>query len=174
MSIFIAKHVLGPCPFLASNLLPQHVQDLNFQNDRATLTLQVIDTSGALVIATPDLAHKTFGEASTKVFNDWNGIEEILSVPDWAPHRSADRIVIEASMGNVKTAIVCPPTIYGQGRGPSNQRSHQIPDMARCKCILVATFFWAVMAKNRHDYVLCCSSASERAESFTSGFTKRS
>lgn len=53
-------------------------------------------------------------------------------MPDWAPHHSADKIVFEANKGYVKTAIVCPPTIYGQGRGPSNQRSHQIPDMAKC------------------------------------------
>lgn len=27
---------------------------------------------------------------------------------------------------------VCPPTIYGPGRGPGNKRSHQVPELARC------------------------------------------
>lgn len=31
----------------------------------------------------------------------------------------------------VKTAIVCPLTIYGLGRGPDKQRSHQIPELIR-------------------------------------------
>ena len=31
----------------------------------------------------------------------------------------------------VKTAIVCPPTIYGPGRGPGNQRSFQIYNLAK-------------------------------------------
>ena len=39
--------------------------------------------------------------------------------------------VINADGPKVRTAIVCPPTIYGLGRGPGNQRSHQIPELAR-------------------------------------------
>ena len=31
----------------------------------------------------------------------------------------------------LKTAIVCPPTIYGKGRGPDNQRSQQLPDLVK-------------------------------------------
>lgn len=45
-------------------------------------------------------------------------------------HRNVDKIVLAASAARpdaVKTAIVCPPTIYGQGRGPDNQRSMQLP-----------------------------------------------
>lgn len=37
--------------------------------------------------------------------------------------------MLEASKANpdkIKTAIVCPPTIYGKGRGPDNQRSIQV------------------------------------------------
>ncbi len=100
-----------------------------------------IHTSGAFLLATPELARKTFGEASTKVSDDWDGISDVLSVPDSAPHRSADKIVIEANRADIKTAIVCPPTIYGQGRGPSNQRSHQIPEMTRCKWNFLGIFF---------------------------------
>jgi nucleoside-diphosphate-sugar epimerase len=34
-------------------------------------------------------------------------------------------------LDKVKTAIVCPPTIYGPGRGPDNQRSVQIYNSAK-------------------------------------------
>lgn len=34
--------------------------------------------------------------------------------------------MLAASSTAVKTAIVCPPTIYGNGRGPGNQRSRQV------------------------------------------------
>ena len=84
-----------------------------------------------MVVAYADVDRKTFGEASNKVYDDWDGLKTILSIPDHAPHRSADKIVIGAGTDSLKTAIVCPPLIYGQGRGPGNPRSHQVPEMAR-------------------------------------------
>ncbi|KAJ9618318.1 hypothetical protein H2203_009236 [Taxawa tesnikishii (nom. ined.)] len=59
----------------------------------------------------------------------------LTSLPDAAPHREVDKIVLEGGTQHaekVKTAIICPPTIYGPGRGPGNQRSHQVPELARC------------------------------------------
>jgi nucleoside-diphosphate-sugar epimerase len=55
------------------------------------------------------------------------GVGELVSQPDRAAHRVVDKIVLAASASNahIKTAIVCPPTIYGPGRGPDNQRSQQ-------------------------------------------------
>lgn len=53
-------------------------------------------------------------------------------MPDDAPHRVVDKVVIEADGGKVRTAIICPPTIYGTGRGPGNQRGHQVNELARC------------------------------------------
>lgn len=51
----------------------------------------------------------------------------MTSLPHDSPHRNVDEIVLNASVNhpNIKTAIVCPPTIYGTGRGPDNQRSIQ-------------------------------------------------
>ena len=43
-----------------------------------------------------------------------------------------DKIILASGSKNVKSAIVCPPTIYGQGRGPVNQRSIQLPELSRC------------------------------------------
>jgi hypothetical protein len=81
-----------------------------------------------------DMETKTFGEASTKIYNDWDDLGEVTSIPDYAPHRDVDMIVLAAaaeSGSNVKTAIVTPPTIYGNGRGPDNQRSLQVPELCR-------------------------------------------
>jgi nucleoside-diphosphate-sugar epimerase len=44
-------------------------------------------------------------------------------------HRVVDKVVLAAghdASDRVKTAIVCPPTIYGPGRGPGNTRSSQV------------------------------------------------
>ena len=59
----------------------------------------------------------------------------MTSLPDDAPHRVVDKIVLAAGTDHgdkIKTAIVSPPTIYGAGRGPGNKRSHQLPELARC------------------------------------------
>jgi nucleoside-diphosphate-sugar epimerase len=68
------------------------------------------------------------------VYNDMDGISELTNLPDRALHRPVDKIVLAASVGHphVKTAIVCPPTIYGPGRGPDNRRSLQAYIGARC------------------------------------------
>ena len=67
-----------------------------------------------------------------EVYDDWDGVESVTSLPDYAPHRKVDKLVIAASGTDLKTAIVCPPCIYGDGRGPGNQRSMQAPELARC------------------------------------------
>lgn len=94
----------------------------------------LIHTSGTGILCFGDLERKTFGEASTKVYDDWEGIGEVTSLPDTAPHRKADKIVLAAAVehsSHVQTAIVCPPCIYGRGRGPGNQRSIQMPDLTK-------------------------------------------
>lgn len=79
-----------------------------------------------------DLERKVFGETSSKVYDDWDGIQEVTSIPDFAPHRIVDKVIIEADSPKTRTAIVCPPTIYGPGRGPSSRRGHQLYELARC------------------------------------------
>lgn len=91
-----------------------------------------IHTSGNSLLMVADMDRQIMGEASSKIYDDWEGIGEVTSLPDHAPHRITDKIVIEADSPQVKTAIVCPPTIYGRGRGPGNQRSHQVPELVRC------------------------------------------
>ena len=87
-----------------------------------------IHTSGTFILGDETLKKNAFGELLPKVFNDWDGVNELTSQPADAPHRDVDIIVLDASAknANIKTAIVCPPCISGQGRGPDNQRSVQV------------------------------------------------
>lgn len=64
-------------------------------------------------------------------YDDIEDIERLVSLPDEAHHRNVDKIVQATSSDVVKLLIVCPPTIYGKGRGPVNTRSIQVPDLAR-------------------------------------------
>ncbi|KAL9002411.1 MAG: hypothetical protein Q9188_004660 [Gyalolechia gomerana] len=92
----------------------------------------IIHTSGTGILMFADMERQTYGESSSKVYNDWDGIGEVTSIPDFAPHRNVDKVILGATASNVKPAIVCPPTIFGPGRGPGNQRSHQVPELSRC------------------------------------------
>jgi nucleoside-diphosphate-sugar epimerase len=92
-----------------------------------------IHTSGTGILLFEDIRTGTYGEALDKVYDDLENVSEVTSLPDDAPHRNVDKIVLEAGTKHsdrIKTAIVCPPTIYGPGRGPGNKRSHQVPDLA--------------------------------------------
>jgi nucleoside-diphosphate-sugar epimerase len=87
-----------------------------------------IHTSGTAILAWETAERQGFGTELSKVYNDWDGVDEVTSMPDSALHRHVDKAVLKLSSANpqvVKTAIVCPPTIYGPGRGPDNQRSVQ-------------------------------------------------
>lgn len=70
---------------------------------------------------------------SAKIYDDWENIHEVTTLPDEAWHRVVDKIVLAASKSspNIKTAIVCPPTIYGPGRGPGNTFSDQLNLMTK-------------------------------------------
>lgn len=59
-------------------------------------------------------------------YNDLEGVSALTSLPDSAWHRDIDKLVLSSNTPAVKTAILCPPTIYGPGRGPGNQRSQQV------------------------------------------------
>ncbi|KAK3063982.1 hypothetical protein LTS18_011196 [Coniosporium uncinatum] len=102
----------------------------------------LIHTSGTGILEVDDLLRGTYGTSVEKVYDDWKSISAVTSLPDEAWHRNVDKIVLAAGSDSVKTAIVCPPTIYGPGRGPDNQRSDQIYKMAE-----------AVMKRGKGFYV---------------------
>ncbi|KAK5459862.1 hypothetical protein LTS15_003991 [Exophiala xenobiotica] len=85
-----------------------------------------IHTSGTLILGYETMVKNAFGDRLDKVFDDWDNVKELISHPDAAAHRDVDKVVLAAGSDKVQTAIVCPPTIIGAGRGPDNTRSVQI------------------------------------------------
>lgn len=72
---------------------------------------------GTGILTFADTDRGVYGEYSDKVYDDWDGVDELTHLPDHAFHRNVDAIVLEAGTKNadkVKTALLCPPTIYGK------------------------------------------------------------
>ncbi|RAL07268.1 nucleoside-diphosphate-sugar epimerase [Aspergillus homomorphus CBS 101889] len=93
-----------------------------------------LHTGGTGILTYTDSDRGVFGEPSDKVYDDWDGVDELLNLPAHAFHRNVDQIVLETGPKRgdaVKTALVCPPTIYGRGRGPVSQRGRQTYELAR-------------------------------------------
>lgn len=93
-----------------------------------------IHISGTGILCWYDMDNKRYGEGPLpeQAYNDLEGVDKVTSLPDTAFHRDVDKIVLDEAAKDpsaVKVAIVCPPTIYGTGRGPANQRSRQIPGL---------------------------------------------
>ncbi|KKK24384.1 hypothetical protein P175DRAFT_0497912 [Aspergillus ochraceoroseus IBT 24754] len=90
--------------------------------------LWIIHTSGTGILTVEDFRTNTWGLERVKQYDDWDGVDELMNLPDDSLHRNVDKIIIGAGQrppNCVKTAVVCPPTIYGPGRGPGNQKSLQ-------------------------------------------------
>ncbi|KAF4764519.1 hypothetical protein HAV15_000874 [Penicillium sp. str.  len=90
--------------------------------------LWLIHTSGTGILTVEDQRAGTYGIERPKEYNDWEGVSELVNLPSDAFHRNVDEIILAAGQQNpasVKVAVVCPPTIYGPGRGPGNTKSIQ-------------------------------------------------
>ncbi|KAI0856599.1 hypothetical protein F4860DRAFT_397682 [Xylaria cubensis] len=93
-----------------------------------------LHTGGNGILTYFDTVEDRLGQPSDRVFDDLDGVEVLTSLPDEAFHRNVDKIVLECGVAHastVRTAIVCPPTIYGNGRGPVSGRSRQCYEMAK-------------------------------------------
>lgn len=71
-----------------------------------------------------------------KIYHDMKDIDEINSLPISQPHRLADKLALSMEEGNdtcdyVKSALICPPLIFGIGQGCGNKLSVQIPFLIR-------------------------------------------
>ncbi|EYE90759.1 uncharacterized protein EURHEDRAFT_488300 [Aspergillus ruber CBS 135680] len=93
-----------------------------------------IQISGASLLSFPDIEQNTYGEPTDKVYNDFEGVEEVRQLI----HRLSSKRLVDSFILNLaksptspKTALVFPPLIYGRGRGPVNQRSVQVPELAK-------------------------------------------
>ncbi|KAI1085636.1 NAD(P)-binding protein [Whalleya microplaca] len=93
-----------------------------------------LHTSGTGILTYFDSVEGRLGERSEREFDDWDGVGELTNLPDEAFHRNVDKVVLECGTRHadvVRTAVVCPPTIYGKGRGPVSTRSRQVYELAR-------------------------------------------
>ncbi|KAJ5124939.1 uncharacterized protein N7515_008764 [Penicillium bovifimosum] len=93
-----------------------------------------LHTGGTGILTYEDTDKNEYGNRSEHVYNDWDGVDELLNLPDHAFHRNVDKLVLEAAAKHsdvLRTALVCPPTIYGTGRGPISQRSRQVYELAK-------------------------------------------
>jgi nucleoside-diphosphate-sugar epimerase len=68
------------------------------------------------------------GKYNPKVWSDIDDIEAIYSLPDEAQHRVIDRAIQDASNDLIKTAVICPPDIYGKNTGVGNRNTFLVPD----------------------------------------------
>ncbi|KAF4449622.1 nucleoside-diphosphate-sugar epimerase [Fusarium albosuccineum] len=97
-----------------------------------------IHLSGTGILTFYDADNKRLGEPPIpeQKYNDIKDIDRLLNLPDSALHRDVEKIVQEANSDAVKILILSPPTIYGIGGGPVNQRSIQIPNLAHATIAL--------------------------------------
>ncbi|KAL0567822.1 hypothetical protein V5O48_014172 [Marasmius crinis-equi] len=66
------------------------------------------------------------GKKNPKVWSDIHDIDAITSLPDNAPHRNVDKMILQAGSENsdrLKVAIICPPDVFGRGSGPGRTTS---------------------------------------------------
>ncbi len=93
----------------------------------------LIHTSGTGVLAYEDFEHQTYAKHVTTIFNDWDGIGKVTSIPDTATHRLIDKVVLAADESSDKIQNCNRLSTLYLRSGPLawNKRSVQIPDMAR-------------------------------------------
>eukprot|EP01088_Endostelium_zonatum_P013426 TRINITY_DN27991_c0_g1_i2.p1 TRINITY_DN27991_c0_g1~~TRINITY_DN27991_c0_g1_i2.p1 ORF type:complete len:343 (+),score=82.55 TRINITY_DN27991_c0_g1_i2:28-1056(+) len=75
------------------------------------------------------LADSSYGLSSTTTIYTDSSMDQISSIPDSAPHRNVDILVLSSGNDTLKTLIICPPLIYGKGLGLVKILSQQIPVM---------------------------------------------
>ncbi|KAF9150994.1 hypothetical protein DFQ26_001395 [Actinomortierella ambigua] len=87
----------------------------------------LIHTSGTGILR--DGADGQF--ASNEIYSDDNPAK-VLALPDTALHRDVELVILDPKvLEHVDTYIVAPPTIWGEGTGPINRHSIQIPQQVQ-------------------------------------------
>ncbi|VUC26965.1 unnamed protein product [Clonostachys rosea] len=110
-----------------------------------------IHTSGTMNLAVESIETNQYGKSLGNIYDDWDKAQQLLSLPSQAPHRSVDKIVL-SSTTKANVAIVCPPTIFGRGRGPGNTRSSQICDMV-AEILKQRKAFYVGLGENMWHYI---------------------
>ncbi|KAK4094174.1 hypothetical protein Purlil1_1665 [Purpureocillium lilacinum] len=94
-----------------------------------------IQVSGATAVSAAELADKSRipGSPSDAIWDDLDGVADIRDMIQKHPSRAVDDYMLSVAQDTpqVNTAILFPPIIFGTGHGPINQRSIQIPRLAK-------------------------------------------
>lgn len=93
-----------------------------------------LQISGASVLSHPDIKSGSFGEASQESYDDLENASEVRDLIDSNSTRAVDQYVLNFARlhpGKVRTALIFPPIIFGDGRGLGNTTSIQIPGLCR-------------------------------------------
>ncbi|RDW67344.1 uncharacterized protein DSM5745_09210 [Aspergillus mulundensis] len=91
-----------------------------------------IQVTGASVLGGPEIDASAYGEASDKVYDDLDGAQAVRDLILAYPNRRVvDNFILKLAGSGPKTAIIFPPIIFGAGSGPGNQRSIQVPSIAK-------------------------------------------
>ncbi|KAL4964616.1 uncharacterized protein BDV14DRAFT_200671 [Aspergillus stella-maris] len=91
-----------------------------------------IQVTGASVLGGPEIDNDSYGEPSDDIHNDLDGIQAVREkITAYPNRRVVDNFILNLKGSGPKTAIIFPPIIFGKGRGPGNQRSIQVPSIAK-------------------------------------------
>ena len=89
----------------------------------------LIHLSGTAIVS--DYQSPTYlGKLNPKVWSDVNDLTTISTLPDSAPHRATEKLLFDTVRDHsdkVRIAIVCPPDIYGSGKGLAKTWSALVP-----------------------------------------------
>jgi nucleoside-diphosphate-sugar epimerase len=90
-----------------------------------------------------------------KIWSDINDINTLTTMPDWALHRSVEKIIQGAAAEHgdkLKCAIICSSGVYGKGRGLVRTQSLYMPDYYD-EIVKLGAAFYTGSGSNRRGWV---------------------
>ncbi|KEY64907.1 hypothetical protein S7711_03899, partial [Stachybotrys chartarum IBT 7711] len=119
----------------AGHLKAVHAVHRGLKSKETSEPVYWVQISGASALAAAEIASPNYvaGSPSDTVFDDLDGTAALRDLLRAHSFRAVDNYLLDvaAHASNFKTAVVFPPIIYGPGQGPGNQRSVQVPELAR-------------------------------------------
>ncbi|KAM3418115.1 hypothetical protein BST61_g6320 [Cercospora zeina] len=93
----------------------------------------LMQISGATMVSQDEIKAGNFGNSSPHQYDDVNDQDKLREMIRKHQNRVVDNQFLDFAeqSSTVKGALVIPSLIYGRGRGPVNQRSIQVPELAR-------------------------------------------